>query len=76
MWPLCNEAGGVECRGLIEPHVCGRAVPERRRQGFIDGRFQCDDFGIAKSLFLGIESLEVGDALLHPLDTAPPLSDS
>jgi len=42
---ICNERAGVECRGLIILHVCGRAVPERRRQGFVDGRFERENFG-------------------------------
>src|ERR1700674_4451204 len=67
---ICDEGAGGECRGLIVPHVCGRAVPECRRQGFVDGRFERDEFGVAKSLlhFLGIESLKACDALLQPLD--------
>jgi hypothetical protein len=56
---ICDEGAWVELRGDVKPHVCGRAVPECRRQGFVDGRFERDDFGVAKSLphFLGIESL-------------------
>src|SRR5271169_1619380 len=74
---ICNKGAGVECRGLIVPHVCGRAVPECRRQGFVDGRFEREDLGVAKSLphFLGIESLKACDRLLQPLDTTPLLSD-
>jgi hypothetical protein len=52
-------------------------VPKRRQQGFVHGRFERDDFGDAKSLLhiLGIESLNVADALLKPLDPAPLLFD-
>src|SRR5258708_2931904 len=73
---ICNAGAGVECRGLIILQVCGRSVTERRRQGFVDGRFEGENFWVAKSLphFLGIESLKACDALLQPLDTPPLLS--
>jgi hypothetical protein len=73
---ICDEGAGVEFRGEIIPHVCARAVPECRGQGFVDGRFERDDFGVAKSLahFLIIESLKACDALLQPLDTTPLLA--
>ena len=63
----------VERRGAIVPHVCGRAVPKCRGQRFVDGRFEREDFGDAKSLLhlLGIESLKVPDALLQPLYATP-----
>jgi len=53
-------------------------MPECRRQGFIDGRFKCEDFGIPKSLphLLGIGSLKACDALLQPLNTTPFLAVS
>src|ERR1700693_3325831 len=52
------------------PKVCGRAVPECRQQGFVDGLFKSEDFGDAKSLlhFLGIESLKAFDTLPQPRD--------
>jgi hypothetical protein len=67
---ICNEAG-IERRREVIPHVGGRAVPECRRQGFVDGLFEREDFGDAQSLlrFPEIESLEALDALLQPLDT-------
>ena len=73
---ICTEGAGVECRGLIILQVCPRAVSERRLQGFVDGRFECKNVEIAKSLphFLGIESLKACDALLQSLDTPPLLS--
>jgi hypothetical protein len=40
---ICNKRVEVKCRGLIVPQVCGRAVPECRRQGFVDGRFELKD---------------------------------
>jgi hypothetical protein len=72
----CSEGTGVECRGLIILRVCGRSVTERRRQAFVDGRFERENFGVAKSLshFLGIESLKACDARLQTLDTPPLLS--
>jgi hypothetical protein len=73
---ICNEGAGVECRGLIILHIWGRSVTERRRRAFVDGRFERENFGVARSLshFLGIESLKACDALLQPLDTPPLLS--
>jgi hypothetical protein len=67
-----DEGAWVELRSEVIPQVCGRAVPKCRRQGFVDGRFERNDFGVAKSLpyFLGIESLQACDALLQPLDPA------
>jgi hypothetical protein len=56
---ICNEAV-IERRREVIPQVGGRAVPECRRQGFVDGLFEREDFGDAQSLlhFLGIESVE------------------
>jgi hypothetical protein len=73
----CNEGAAVERRGEVIPHVCGRAVPKCRRQGFVDGRFEREDFGDAHSPLhiLGIKSLQALHALLQPLDTTPLLSD-
>src|SRR5277367_879062 len=72
---ICNKGAGVECRGLIIPQVGRCAVPECRRQGFVDGRFEREDRRCALPRFLGIESLKACDALLQPLDTPPLLSD-
>src|ERR1700686_3929228 len=72
---ICQKRAEVECRGLIVPQVGGRAVPERRRQGFVDGRFEREDRRGALARFLGIESLKTGNALLQPLDATPLLSD-
>jgi hypothetical protein len=68
----------IERRRAIIPQVCGRALSKCRGQGFIDGRFEGDDFGDAKSLlhFLGIKSLKVADALLKLFDATPLLFDS
>ena len=63
---ICNKGAGVECRGLIIPQVCGRAVPESRRQGFVDGRFEREDRRGALLRFLRIESLKARDTLLQP----------
>src|SRR5271169_629230 len=72
---ICKKGAGVECRGLIIPQAGRRAVPECRRQGFVDGRFEREDRRGALPRFLRIESLKAGDALLQPLDTTPLLSD-
>jgi hypothetical protein len=40
---ICNKGVGVKCCRLIVPQVCGRAVPECRGQGFVDGRFKLND---------------------------------
>jgi hypothetical protein len=75
---ICHKGAVIERRRAIVPHVCGRALSKCRGQGFVDGRFEGDDFGDAKSLlhFLGIESLKVTDALLKLPDPTPLLFDS
>jgi hypothetical protein len=57
------------------PQVGGRAVPECRRQGFVDGRLEGEDRRGALARFLRIENLKACDALLQPLDATPLLSD-
>jgi hypothetical protein len=70
---VCNEGAGVECSGEIIPKVERRAVPECRRQGFVDASFEREDFRNAKSLqhVLGIESVNAFDALPKPLNATP-----
>jgi hypothetical protein len=72
---ICKKGAGVQCRGLIIPQVGRRAVPECRRQGFVDGRFERENRRGALPRFLGIESLKTGNALLQPLNTTPFLPD-
>jgi hypothetical protein len=72
---ICKMGVGVECCGLIVPQVCRRAVPECRRQGFVDSRFEREDGRGALLRFLRIESLKACDAFLQPLDATPLLSD-
>jgi hypothetical protein len=72
-WGICNEGAIVECSGEIIAKVERCAVPECRRQGFVDADFEREDFGNAKSaLHLpGIESVNAFDALPKPLGTTP-----
>src|SRR6516162_8031541 len=70
-----NNGVGVECRGLIIPQICRRTVPECRRQGFVDCRFEREDRRGALLRLPRIESLKACDALLQTLDTTPLLSD-
>src|SRR5215469_14580335 len=72
---ICNNGVGVECRGLIKPQVCRRAVPECRRQGFVDRRLEREDRRGPLLRLLRIESLQACDALLQALNTASLLSD-
>src|SRR6516165_11760045 len=72
---ICNDGVGLEYRGLIIPQVCKRAVPECRRQGFVDRRFEREDRRGALLRLLRIESLKACDALLQAIDTTPLLSD-
>jgi hypothetical protein len=53
---LGNKGVEVECRGLIVPQVGRRAVPERRGQGFVDGRFELKDRRSALARFVRIIS--------------------